>query len=89
MGAELHRLQTDPHALWAIWRDARLALIAHPTPARFDACLEAFRPYYIKLVGKGWQDGIEAAMAEERQRCGEIVSRGRVVQGGQHAPPAG
>jgi hypothetical protein len=82
MTAQLHRLETDAHALWLAWRDTRLALIAHPTLARFDACIKAFRPYYIKLVGKGWQDGIEAARTEERRRCGEILSRGRVVQHG-------
>ena len=76
MTAHITRLETSPQALWLAWRDARAALIAHPTPARFDDCLAAFKPYYIKLVGLGWQDEIGAALAEEVARCNEIMARG-------------
>ncbi len=68
----------------------RYALIANPTPARFDECMAAFKPFYINLVGQGWQDGIGAALAEEVARCNQIMTAAPAARhGGQHAPPAG
>jgi hypothetical protein len=89
MTAELHRLETSAVKLWEQWRDARLALIEHPTPARFDDCIAAFKPYFIKVVGLGWQEKIGEAMAMELAWCNEIMGRAHRNIGGQHAPPAG
>lgn len=77
MSAAVHTLVTDPQALWQAWIDARIAHMDRPTPASLDRCLEAFRPYYIKLVGNGWQDTIDAALAEEMRRCNAFLIAAR------------
>ena len=54
-----------------------------------DDRMAAFKPFFIKLVGQGWQDGIDEAMERERRACVEVLNAGRQRAGGQHAPPAG
>lgn len=84
MKSTVLRLETNAEALWARWIAARTAHMDAPTPARLDACIEAFKPYYLRAVGR---KGLEDALAEERRRCNAfLVAAGRRV-GGRHASP--
>jgi hypothetical protein len=89
MTATIIRLEVDKAALWTAYNEIRAAFLAHPTPAGMDARMAAFRPFFIKLVGKGWQDTIGEAMERERMACVTLLNAARGRQGGQHAPPAG
>lgn len=75
------RLVTDPQALWAAWVAERRAYMAHPTPAGLDRCLEAFKPYYLRLCGR---DGLEEAMAREVAACNAVLIAARVREGGRN-----
>lgn len=84
MTATIIRLQADKHALWAAYNAVRTAFLAHPTPAGMDARMAAFKPFYIKLVGKGWEQDIEAATERERMACVTLLNAARGRQGGFH-----
>jgi hypothetical protein len=86
MTAPLHRLCTDASTPWARYNAIRGAFMERPTPARMDARLDAFKPFYIKLVGKGWQELLPAAMERERAACVALLNAAR-GQGGRHASP--
>lgn len=81
MTAELHRLETDKQALWDRYNAVRAAFLAHPTPAGMDERMAAFKPFFIKLVGQGWQDTIDEAVERERRACVQLLNATRVAGG--------
>jgi hypothetical protein len=83
MTATIIRLERNPEVLWQRWMDARIAHMADPTPARFDACIEAFKPYWFRAVGlKHGRAAFEAQIEEERRRCNAFLVAAQRRAGG-------
>ena len=76
MSAQIVPLITDAAVLWAAWAAARQRHFDHPTHENAAACCAAFKPYYMRAVGKL---GFEQAMADERRACAYILEhRGQI-----------
>lgn len=83
MTALIVNLETDLCALWRHYNGIRSTFLVHPTPALMDERLEAFKPYCIKLVGKGWEKVLPVAMERERRSCVAALNAARLSDGGR------
>lgn len=87
MTAAIIPLITDEAALYAAWIGARRAHHEGPTAVTEAECLRTFKPYYVRFIGKGWQDEFRRYYAAEVEWCRMIVARRRYGHGGSRAAP--
>ena len=81
MTAAVIPLVTDQEALYEAWIAARRAHVAQPTAATEAECLRAFKPYYVRFIGKDWRDEFGRYYAAEVEWCRMIVARVRYRHG--------
>lgn len=84
MTATVTHLCTDILALRRRYACSVAAFEAHPSYARMDDRLRAYKAWLVKS-GPGWEQRAPAAMEAERRACVQRMKRA----GGNHAPPAG
>lgn len=59
---------------YAAWVSARRAHFRAPTAATEAECLRAFKPYYVRFIGKGWRDEFGRHYAAEVEWCRKVMA---------------